>query len=225
MTNLSEKETRELKIDKALEKVGWKKEYIKEEVNSVKSNFKTKEYKFFDGNIEKGVDKFIDYLLLDQNKNPLAIIEAKRTSLSVEKGEIQSKSYQEDIEKQIKIKLPRFLTNGDSWYFVDKQDRKRKIPLPLTQEDLKRKQSLAERRKDPSKVKINSKIVDRERSIWAVKKILEHFEKGHSSALLNMATGTGKTRVAMAIVDGLIKSGYVQNVLFVVDRISLSNQA
>ena len=90
---------------------------------------------------------------------------------------------------------------------------------------MKRRVDLQKRKKEPSKVKINSKIVDRERSIWAVKKILEHFEEGHRSALLNMATGTGKTRVAMAIIDGLIKSGYVQNVLFVVDRISLSNQA
>lgn len=223
--NLSEKQTRELKIDKALRQVGWIKDYVKEEVNSIKSNFKTKEYKLFDGNVEKGIDKFIDYLLLDENKNPLAIIEAKKTSLSVEKGEIQSRTYQEDIEKQIKKKIPRFLTNGDSWYFIDEKDRKRKIPLPFNQKDLKRRQSLFERRKDPSKVKINPNIVDRERSVWAVKKILEHFEEGHSSALLNMATGTGKTRVAMAIIDALIKSGYVQNVLFVVDRISLSSQA
>ncbi len=77
MVDLSEKQTRELKIDKTLEKVGWIKDYIKEEVNSVKSNFKTKEYKFFDGNVEKGVDKFIDYLLLDENKNPHSLPQRK----------------------------------------------------------------------------------------------------------------------------------------------------
>ena len=114
MENLTEKQTREQKIDKTLEKIGWKKEYIKDEVNSIKSKFKTKEYKLFDGNIERGVDRFIDYLLLDEQRNPLAIIEAKRTSLSVEKGEIQSRTYQEDIEKQIGKKIPRFLTNGNA---------------------------------------------------------------------------------------------------------------
>jgi type I restriction enzyme, R subunit len=222
---LSEKQTREQLIDEALRKTNWKKEYIKEEVNSVKSNFKTKEYKLFNGKVEKGVDKFIDYLLLDENKSPLAIIEAKKTSIDVEKGEIQSKTYQEDISKQIGKNLPRFLTNGNSWYFIDEKDRKRKIKVPLTQKDLMRRASLVEREKEPSKVKINSKIVDRERGIIAVKQILEHFEKGNRSALINMATGTGKTRVAMAIIDGLIKAGYVQNVLFVVDRISLANQA
>jgi type I restriction enzyme, R subunit len=225
MANLSEKETREQLIDEALKKTGWKKEYIKEEINSVKSNFKTKEYKPFDGNVEKGVDKFIDYLLLDENKAPLAIIEAKKTSIEVEKGEIQSKTYQEDIAKQIRKRIPRFLTNGHKWYFIDEKDRKRKIKIPLTQKDLSRRASLFEREKDPSKVKISSHIVDRERGIMAVKQVLEHFEKGNRSALVNMATGTGKTRVSMAIIDSLIKAGYVQNVLFVVDRISLANQA
>lgn len=225
MPSMSEKQTREELIDEALKRTGWKKEYIKEEVNSIKSNFRTKEYKLFDGTVEKGVDKFIDYLLLDENKYPLAIIEAKRTSVDVEKGEIQSKTYQEDIAKQINKKIPRFLTNGHSWYFIDEKDRKRKIKIPLNQKDLSRKASLFEREKEPSKIKINSHIVDRERGIMAVKQILEHFEKGNRSALINMATGTGKTRVAMAIIDSLIKAGYVQNVLFVVDRISLSNQA
>jgi type I restriction enzyme R subunit len=224
MGNLTEKQTRELKIDKALEKAGWRKEYIKEEVNSIKSNFNTKEYVLFSGNVEKG-DRYIDYLLLDENKNPLAVVEAKKTSLSVEKGEIQSRTYQEDIEKQTRTKIPRFLTNGDKWYFIDEKDRKRKVVLPLSQKDLQRRASLREREKDPRKVKINSRIVDRERSIWAVKKILEHFAEGHRSALVNMATGTGKTRVAMAIIDGLIKSGYIQKALFITDRISLASNA
>jgi type I restriction enzyme R subunit len=225
MVDLSEKETREKYIDPILEKVGWRKKYIKKEVNSVKSNFKAREYKVFDGKVEKGVDRFIDYVLTDQYENPIAIIEAKRTSLNVEKGEIQSKTYQEDIENQINIKIPRFLTNGSSWYFIDENDRKRKVLLPLNQDDLQRRASLKEREKNPASVKIDSKIVDRDRSIDAVKKILGHFSKGHRSALVNMATGTGKTRVAMAVIKGLIDAGYVQNVLFVVDRVSLANQA
>jgi type I restriction enzyme, R subunit len=225
MNKLTEKQTREQLIDESLKRTGWKKEYVKEEVNSIKSNFKTKEYRLFDGNVEKGVDKFIDYLLLDENKSPLAIIEAKKTSIEVEKGEIQSKTYQEDIAKQIGKNIPRFLTNGKTWYFIDEKDRKREIKLPLNQKDLMRRASLFEREKNPSKVKISKHIVDRERAITAVKQILEHFEKGNRSALINMATGTGKTRVSMAIIDSLIKAGYVQNVLFVVDRISLANQA
>lgn len=223
--DLSEAQTRKDKIDPLLKKVGWRTEYIKEEVNSVKSNFKTKEYTSYKKAIEKGVDKFIDYLLLDEDYSPLAIVEAKKTSVSIEKGEIQARSYQKDIEEQTGKKIAVFLTNGDSWYFLDQKERKRKILIPFNQKDLHRRQHLYENEKAPNNVKINAKIVDRGRNIEAVKQVLEHFSKGHRSALVNMATGTGKTRVAMAIIDALIKSSYVQNVLFVVDRISLANQA
>jgi len=104
--NLTEKETRNKNIDPILfNRCGWRKEYVLEEVNSVKSNFRTKEWVFLNKNIEKGVDKFIDYLLLDENKSPLAIIEAKRTSVSVKKGEIQARTYREDIENKIGKKI------------------------------------------------------------------------------------------------------------------------
>lgn len=223
--DMSELQTRKKIIDPKLELTGWINKYIKEEVNSLKSNFNTKEYVLFNGKIERGKDRFIDYLLLDEDNSPLAIIEAKRSSIDWKKGEIQAKTYQEDIKKQTKKIIPIFLTNGETWYFIDQKDRRRKVLLPFSQKDLHRRSYLFEHEIKPSQVKLNKKIVDRARGIEAVKQVLEHFEKGHRSALVNMATGTGKTRVAMSIIDALIKSSYVKNVLFVVDRISLSNQA
>ncbi|MEK6915593.1 MAG: DEAD/DEAH box helicase family protein [Nanoarchaeota archaeon] len=225
--DLSEKETRKEIIDPILNRVGWKTggHYVKEEVNPVKSNFVTKEYVGIEKGIERNVDRFIDYVLLDEDRSPIAIVEAKKTSIDVEKGEIQSRTYREDIEKQLKIKIPIFLTNGHKWYYVDDLDRRRQVALPFNQKDLHRIISLMKKRKDPSNVKINPKIVDRQRGIEAVKLVLEHFSKGHREALVNMATGTGKTRVAIAIIDGLIKAECAQKVLFVVDRISLGNQA
>src|SRR3989338_9568523 len=227
MVDLSEKETREKIIDPVLERVGWKVKgsYVKEEVNPVKSKFQIKEYIGREAGIERGVDRFIDYLLLDEDRSPIAIIESKKTSVSVEKGDIQARTYREDIEKQIKIKIPIFLTNGNEWYYVDDLDRRRQIKLPFSQKDLHRIVSLMKNRRDPSQVKVNPKILDRRRGIEASKIVLEHFSKGNRRALINMATGTGKTRVAMAIIDGLIKAEYIQKVLFVVDRISLGNQA
>jgi len=224
---MSEAETRKKLIDPTLERVGWKVKgiYVKEEVNSIKSKLKYKEYVGIAAGIEKGVDRFIDYLLLGEDRSPIAIVEAKRTSISVEKGEIQARTYREDVEKHIGIKIPIFLTNGRSWYYVDDLDRRRKISLPFSQKDLHRIISLMKKRKNPAHVKISRIIVDRRKSIEAVKVILEHLSKGHREALINMATGTGKTRVAMALIDCLIKSSYVQKVLFVVDRISLGSQA
>src|SRR3989344_3377329 len=214
-------------INPILDRVGWKLNghYVKEEVNPVKSNFKTKEYMGRTDTIERNVDRFIDYLLLDEDRSPLALVEAKKTSISVEKGEIQARTYREDIEKQLGIKIPIFLTNGEHWYYIDDLDRRRKILLPFTQKDLHRIVSLMKNRKNPAHVKINTVIVDRKRGIEAVRIVLEHFSQGHREALINMATGTGKTRVAMAIIDGLIKAQSIQKILFVVDRISLGNQA
>ncbi len=87
---MNEKETRKL-IDKQLEKADWIEHYIKEEVNSVKSDFKKKDYRFKEEGIEKGVDRFIDYLLLAQDNSPLAIIEAKAFSKDPKKGRIQAR--------------------------------------------------------------------------------------------------------------------------------------
>lgn len=227
MDKISEKETRKKLIDPVLERAGWKVKgnYVKEEINPVKSNFQTKEYLSIGSGIEKGIDRFIDYLLLDEDRTPLAIVEAKKTAVSIEKGEIQARTYREDIEKQINIKIPIFLTNGTSWYYVDDLDRRRKIVLPFSQRDLHRIVSLMKKRRNPTNTKIRSDILDRKRAIEAVKVVLEHFSQGHREALINMATGTGKTRVAMALIDCLVKTENVQKVLFVVDRISLSNQA
>ena len=223
----NEADTRTELINPVLERVGWKVKgsYVQEEINSVKSNFNTKEYIGREAGIERGVDRFIDYLLLDEDRSPIAIIESKKTSVNVEQGDIQARTYREDIEKQIKIKIPIFLTNGTNWYYVDDLDRRRQVKLPFSQKDLHRIVSLMQKRKDPTTIKINPRIVDRRRGIEAVKRVLEHFSQGYREALINMATGTGKTRVAMAIIEALRKADYIQKVLFVTDRISLGSQA
>jgi type I restriction enzyme R subunit len=53
----------------------------------------------------------------------------------------------------------------------------------------------------------------------------EQFEKARRKALLVMATGTGKTRTAIALVDLLQRAGWVKRALFLADRISLVRQA
>lgn len=227
---MTESKTRKDLIDPLLfNRVGWRKEYIIEEPNAVKSNFKTKEFKFIGDDVEDGDNRFIDYLLLDEQRNPVAIIEVKKTSIDIEKGEIQGRTYRADVEKQVGFKIPIFLTNGKEWYYIssneNEEDVRRKVLLPFSQGDLSRIVSLQKKRKDPARVKLNSNIVDRRRSIEAVKQVLEHFGGGKRSALVNMATGTGKTRIAMGIIDGLRKADYVQKILFVVDRTALSNQA
>lgn len=222
---ISEKETREIYIDEALKKVGWIDQYIKAEINPVKSDFKNKILVSNKGPIEKGVDLFIDYLLLDKNNYPLAIIEAKKTSKDPLIGMAQARTYVQKIEEQIDDKIPIFLTNGLKWHFIDEQGVKRRISAPFSQDDLERRRYLYNNRSNPATQKIDSNIVDRDRSVQIVRQLSEHFSKCYRKALIEMATGTGKTRVAMAVIDILIKSNMVRNVLFIADRTALVKQS
>lgn len=223
--DLSEKETREKIIDPVLFDAGWRDEYIKREVNSVKSDFKVHKYRLNDGNIEKGVDRFIDYVLLASDKSILAIIEAKKFSVDAEVGSIQATTYQKDIESQIHVAVPIFLTNGKKWYLKEKGYPTREVSGPFSQRELHIRTTLAKERQNLSKIEVNKKIVDRSKNVEIVKQVLDHLEKGNRKVLINMATGTGKTRVAMAIIEALIRARYIQNVLFIVDRLPLGKQA
>jgi type I restriction enzyme R subunit len=223
--DVGEDETRKKHIDPLLESLGWNSKYIKEEVNPIKSDFKNKDYILFDGKIERGIDLFIDYLLLDEYENPLAIIEAKRYSKDPDVGRNQATTYSLEIGKMTQLKIPIFLTNGYKWIFIDEYGVERPVSGPFSQGDLTRRRNLYKSRQNPATMKINKNIVDRSRSIQIVRNLNEHFGRCYRTALIEMATGTGKTRVAMAIIDLLNRANIVRNVLFIADRISLVIQA
>ncbi|MFA5259021.1 MAG: restriction endonuclease subunit R, partial [Candidatus Pacearchaeota archaeon] len=154
MSNISERETREQLIDKQLKAVGWLKSYIKEEVNSVRSKFKIKEYILSQG---QGDDsgRFIDYLLLAEDNSPIALIEAKKFSVSEDKGRAQARTYLKDIENQIGERIPVFLTNGHKWLLIDQEGVERHVSGPFSQSDLKRRMELHRKRRDPTKINID----------------------------------------------------------------------
>ena len=73
---------------------------------------------------------------------------------------------------------------------------------------------------------MNKTIVNRDYQLEAVKRIAEAFENHNKrKTLLVMATGTGKTRTAMAVIDMFIRTNQAQNILFVADRDALVEQA
>ena len=73
---------------------------------------------------------------------------------------------------------------------------------------------------------INRKIVERPYQQRAIRAIAEAFEQdGERKALLVMATGSGKTRTVIALVDLLMRADWVKRVLFLADRVALVNQA
>ncbi|HLC81454.1 MAG TPA: type I restriction endonuclease [Candidatus Nanoarchaeia archaeon] len=109
------------KIDVALEESGWKvknRAMVVEELDTKQSNFKRKKYLVYKGTFEnEGESKYADYLLLDNNGDPLAVIEAKRTSKDPIAGQKQAEEYVSDIKKQTGKDVFIFLSNGYEIWF------------------------------------------------------------------------------------------------------------
>ena len=72
---------------------------------------------------------------------------------------------------------------------------------------------------------VNSEIAGRPYQKMAITNICERLNNNFRRGLLVMATGTGKTRTAIALVDILTRNNFVKNVLFLADRTSLVRQA
>ena len=72
---------------------------------------------------------------------------------------------------------------------------------------------------------INTAIAGRGYQVRAIRSVLEGIGQKKREFLLVMATGTGKTRTCIAMVDALMRAGHAEKVLFLVDRIALREQA
>lgn len=212
--DISEFETRKRFIDLDLEIAGWvlKKNAI-EEVPV--TNMAEKR--------EKG---FVDYVLFSENKKPLAIVEAKRTSIDAKYGQQQAKLYADCLEKEYGQRPVIYYTNGiDIYMWDDLNYPERKVAGFYTQDELQLLIKRRQLRENLEHIYINEKITNRPYQLEAVKSVCEAFNQKHRKSLLVMATGTGKTRTAISIVDVLTNKSWVKNVLFLADRTELVKQA
>ena len=171
---------------------------------------------------------YADYVLWDDDGSPLAVIEAKKTSVDPERGRKQAQLYADGIEKMHGKRPVIFYTNGyDIWMWDDAAGYPpRKIHGYYSRDSL---QYLVNFQRDNSKalnsLQPNPEIAGRLYQIEAIKRVLERFAGKHRKALLVQATGTGKTRVAIALTDLLIRAGWAKRVLFLCDRRELRKQA
>ena len=229
--DLNEFQTRLRLINAQLREQGWKvadRSKVIAEVDTKQSNFITQDYKFVTETLRNNLEsKYADYLLLDSYGYPLAVIEAKRTSKDpIISAQKQAEGYADDIKTQTGKDVFIFLSNGyEIWFWSRESGNPRMIKGFFTRENLERMRFQVGNRKSLRDIDVNTEIVDRAKSIENVKRVLEHLDKGHRKALIVMATGTGKTRVAMAIIDALMKENWVQKVLFLADRRALRKQA
>lgn len=169
---------------------------------------------------------YVDYVLFGDNGKPLAVIEAKKTSVNPRAGQIQAQRYADCLEIQYKFRPVIFYTNGFQYYlWDDKSYPERLVSGIYTKDDLEWlhfKRAYKFTLKNPV---INEEITNRYYQKMAVAAVCDSLEKGNRKALLVMATGSGKTRTAISTVDTLIKRGWVKNILFLADRTALVKQA
>ncbi len=227
-----EKESKTRKrIDKRLLQAGWDTEdnsLVKQEVDTKNSDFKKKDYKTRKDSISSTKEKaYADYILLDSKGSPLAVIEAKRTSKDSRLGQAQAEGYAKDIKDQTDSEILIYYTNGiNIWFWNKGHENPRKILGFHSREDLERILYQNQNKKSFSEVKIREEIINRPYQIEAVTRVSEGIEnKGKRKFLIVQATGTGKTRVAMGIIDRMLKAKRAQRVLFLVDRDELRTQA
>ncbi len=224
----TEAETRKHLIDVALKEAGW--DLLR---NGQELEFPVKGMPITNNN-PKG-NGFVDYVLWDDDGKPLALVEAKRTSKDVEAGRHQAFLYANCLEEMYGQRPVIFYTNGyetkiwdDTFYSAPRQ-----VYGFYTKEELRWKIQQRTSRKNIRAAKVNTEIAGRPYQIEAIQQVAEALVvetkeglRGNKrNALLVMATGSGKTRTAAAIVDMLTTNQWARRVLFLADRNALVRQA
>ncbi|MDH5533330.1 MAG: DEAD/DEAH box helicase family protein [Candidatus Pacebacteria bacterium] len=246
-----------IKINKLLEKSGWRlvdsdegKASVTVEDHLIVSP--NKETDTLGEDFEKAKGGFIDYLLWGQNKKPLCVLEAKRSSIHPLDAKEQARTYANSIGVKYVI-----LSNGELHYFWDIEvGNPEKIYHFPNQESLEKNVSAT---KDTNAL-VNEVVGDDYIALtqmpdyqldprWkteegkkelmeneglrflryyqkeAIESLQQAIAKGKKRFLFEMATGTGKTLTSAALIKLFIKTKNASRVLFLVDRLELENQA
>jgi type I restriction enzyme R subunit len=170
---------------------------------------------------------YADYVLWDESGKPLAVIEAKKTATSPELGRKQSALYADGLEKSYGQRPVIFYTNGfDIWMWDDVQGYPpRKLFGFYSKDSLQYLVFQRGAKKDLTTVEPNAEITGRLYQLEALRRVTERFSGKNRKALIVQATGTGKTRVAISLVDLLLRARWIKRVLFLCDRRELRRQA
>ncbi len=163
-----------------------------------------------------------DYLLCSREGRGLAIVEAKRESINAADAREQGRHNAEQANVPFV-----FLANGKEILFWDWQREAHPRPVRtfFSQSDLERRAAMRQMRVDPLDVAIDPRIAGRDYQQDCIETLCREIGLGRRKLLVEMATGTGKTRTAAALIKRLFAANVVSRVLFLVDRIPLALQA
>ena len=241
-----------IKINKLLEDAGWRFFDADKKQANISLEHRTKKVKLSDkdlgDNFEKAPDGFIDYLLLNDAKKPIALVEAKRENIDPLNAKEQAREYA--LAKGI---FHIFLSNGNVHYYWDLREGN---PIPMSRfYSLNDLDAAFKWQPNPQNMKdivldehyiavsMDSRWLSyspeqrqeaaankgirtlRYYQLKAAQKVQSEYLKGKKRFLFEMATGTGKTLTSAAIIKMFIRSDNANRVLFLVDRIELEIQA
>lgn len=147
-----------------------------------------------------------DYVLCDRHGRSLAVIEAKRFSISPGDAAEQAKNY----ARQLNVPYI-FLANGNEIRFWEWQ--REAYPRPVKtffkQDDLERRFATLQVARKPLSITIDVKIAGRDYQQECIQTLCREIDQGRRKLLVEMATGTGKTRTAAALIKRLFEANAV----------------
>lgn len=203
-------------------------------------------------NFEKAAKGFVDFLLLDAKGFPLLVLEAKAEDKSPLVGKEQARKYAKsqncrfvilsngnlhyfwDLERGNPYVITSFPTpDSVTGYQKVTPNPQRLIEEQVGEDYIVRSQrpnyqseaawqNEAER---PGYIQTNKLRFLRPYQLKAIRSLQAAVGDGKDRFLFEMATGTGKTLTAAAVIKLFLRSGNVRRVLFLVDRLELEDQA
>ncbi|WP_230968395.1 DEAD/DEAH box helicase family protein [Nostoc sp. WHI] len=211
----SEAQTRDIFIDLLLKEAGWTLDQSRDREFEVT------------GMPNASGEGFVDYVLWGDDGKPLAIVEAKRTRNDPRIGQQQAKLYADCLETQFGQRPIIFYSNGyEHWLWDNTNYPPRQVQGFYKKTELELLVQRRTTRKSLAEATIKPSIAERYYQTRAIRRITEAFETDKDrKALIVMATGAGKTRTAIALVEMLMRCNWVKRALFLADRVALVNQA
>lgn len=212
---ISEAQTRKKYIDVALKEAGW-----------VIGNNVTEEEPVTGMPNSTGTG-YVDYVLWGKDNLPLAVVEAKKASVDTMVGSQQAKLYADCLQNKYGRRPLIFTTNGFEFFYTNDfmGYPRREVSGFFTQEELQLEMDGRKQRIPLENIKISDDITNRPYQKEAVTAVCDAIMNKHRKMLIVQATGSGKTRVSISIVDVLRRHNYVKNILFLADRTALVKQA
>ena len=144
-----------------------------------------------------------DYALCSRRGHSLAVLEAKRASINPVEAERQAKDY----ARQLGVPFI-FLANGEEIWFWEweTEAHPRKVKTVFSQADLENRHAKRKLRVDPLTVDIDKHIAGRPYQKECIDALCAEMNLGRRKMLVEMATGTGKTRTAAAFIKRLFQA-------------------